>query len=618
MAIESQERRIIVFGAGILAGVILISGFVIFRIMQHQGEAVLGRQLQFALQSRAHLFDTEINTGARRALTIVTRPFLIQQLHKLNQDPRDQKAALALRRAMRSFLTTGFSALAIETRHARTVASAGMFPSTPAIALPLAGYRHTKLEWRHGLILRMKLEIERKGRPLGYLFADAPLQGLDGVLLNVSTLGPSAELAVCGSGPKSMKCLPTRLHPTPLPNVPKRVGGQLLPMARALNGKAGVQITRDYRNREVVAAYTPLAGTGLGMVLKLDAHDLYAPIWQTLPYVVPALAVLVLSGLLLLHWLVAPLVRDVVASEAEARQSQARLHNSETRLRTLFDSVDDGIVVADSRGTIEAFNPGAERIFGYSSSDIIGQNVSFLMPDPDHSKHDSFIARYLDRGDSILMGNGREVLGQRRNGEQVPLDLHLNEMYLDHRRVFVATMRDVTERKRSEARVVHMATHDALTDLPNRHLFLERTDQALMRAERERCKVAVLFLDLDGFKQVNDTRGHDAGDLVLIEVARRVRALLRKEDILARQGGDEFIVALPHIADAGHAELVAQKIIDVVGTPYDVGGEQVRIGVSIGIGLYPDDGESVSAVLKHADTAMYSAKSAGGAGVRLQ
>jgi len=618
LAIESQERRIIVFGAGILAGVILISGFVIFRIMQHQGEAVLGRQLQFALQSRAHLFDTEINTGARRALTIVTRPFLIQQLHKLNQDPRDQKAALALRRAMRSFLTTGFSALAIETRHARTVASAGMFPSTPAIALPLAGYRHTKLEWRHGLILRMKLEIERKGRPLGYLFADAPLQGLDGVLLNVSTLGPSAELAVCGSGPKSMKCLPTRLHPTPLPNVPKRVGGQLLPMARALNGKAGVQITRDYRNREVVAAYTPLAGTGLGMVLKLDAHDLYAPIWQTLPYVVPALAVLVLSGLLLLHWLVAPLVRDVVASEAEARQSQARLHNSETRLRTLFDSVDDGIVVADSRGTIEAFNPGAERIFGYSSSDIIGQNVSFLMPDPDHSKHDSFIARYLDRGDSILMGNGREVLGQRRNGEQVPLDLHLNEMYLDHRRVFVATMRDVTERKRSEARVVHMATHDALTDLPNRHLFLERTDQALMRAERERCKVAVLFLDLDGFKQVNDTRGHDAGDLVLIEVARRVRALLRKEDILARQGGDEFIVALPHIADAGHAELVAQKIIDVVGTPYDVGGEQVRIGVSIGIGLYPDDGESVSAVLKHADTAMYSAKSAGGAGVRLQ
>ncbi|MEJ2645810.1 MAG: diguanylate cyclase [Gammaproteobacteria bacterium] len=618
MAIESQERRIIVFGAGILAGVILISGFVIFRIMQHQGEAVLGRQLQFALQSRAHLFDTEINTGARRALTIVTRPFLIQQLHKLNQDPRDQKAALALRRAMRSFLTTGFSALAIETRHARTVASAGMFPSTPAIALPLAGYRHTKLEWRHGLILRMKLEIERKGRPLGYLFADAPLQGLDGVLLNVSTLGPSAELAVCGSGPKSMKCLPTRLHPTPLPNVPKRVGGQLLPMARALNGKAGVQITRDYRNREVVAAYTPLAGTGLGMVLKLDAHDLYAPIWQTLPYIVPALAVLVLSGLLLLHWLVAPLVRDVVASEAEARQSQARLHNSETRLRTLFDSVDDGIVVADSRGTIEAFNPGAERIFGYSSSDIIGQNVSFLMPDPDHSKHDSFIARYLDRGDSILMGNGREVLGQRRNGEQVPLDLHLNEMYLDHRRVFVATMRDVTERKRSEARVVHMATHDALTDLPNRHLFLERTDQALMRAERERSKVAVLFLDLDGFKQVNDTRGHDAGDLVLIEVARRVRALLRKEDILARQGGDEFIVALPHIADAGHAELVAQKIIDVVGTPYDVGGEQVRIGVSIGIGLYPDDGESVSAVLKHADTAMYSAKSAGGAGVRLQ
>jgi len=165
--------------------------------------------------------------------------------------------------------------------------------------------------------------------------------------------------------------------------------------------------------------------------------------------------------------------------------------------------------------------------------------------------------------------------------------------------------------------MVHMATHDALTDLPNRYLFLERTDQALMRAERERCKVAVLFLDLDGFKRVNDTRGHNAGDLVLVEVARRVKALLRKEDILARQGGDEFIVALPHVEDAQHAELVAHKIIDAVGAPYEVGGDQVSIGVSIGIGLYPDDGESISSVLKHADGAMYSAKNKGGGTVRL-
>lgn len=617
MVIESRERRIIVFGAGILAGVILISGFVVFRIMQRQGETVLGRELQLTLQSRAHLFETEIDSGARRGLTIVTRPFLIQQLNMLNQDPRDRKATVALRRGMQSFLKTGFSALAIETRRRHIVASAGTFVGTPALALPLAGYGDVQLEWHHGLILRMKLKIERAGRPLGYLLADAPLKGLDGVLLNVSTLGPSAELAVCGSGPTTLKCLPTRLHPTPLLNVPKRVHGQLLPMARALTGTAGVQITHDYRDREVVAAYMPLAGTGLGMVLKLDARDLYAPIWQTLPYVVPALAVLVLSGLLLLHWLVGPLVRNVVASEAEARQSQARLHNSETRLRTLVDSVDDGIVVADSNGIIEAFNPGAERIFGYSSSDVIGQNISLLMPEPNRSQHDSFIARYLDGGESRLMGKTREVLGQRRNNAPVPLDLHLNEMYVDDRRVFVATMRDITARKRSEARVVHMATHDALTDLPNRHLFLERTDQALMRAERERCKVAVLFLDLDGFKQVNDTRGHDAGDLVLVEVARRVRALLRKEDILARQGGDEFIVALPHIAGAEHAALVAHKIVDAVGAPYEVGGDQVRIGVSIGIGLYPDDGESVSAVLKHADMAMYAAKSEGGGGVRL-
>jgi len=618
LLIESKERRILILGAGVFIGVILVAGFVLFRIMQQEGEAVLSGGLQLPLQSRVLLFEDQIHNGVRRAVTIVTRPFLIQELEVHRRDPGNQKATFALRRAMQSFLKTGFSGLAIQGTNGNTIASAGSFLRNPDLVLPVAGHRDVELIWRHGLMLRMKLKIKRAGRTIGDLLADAPLPGLKRGLFNVEALGRSAELAVCGSQSATlMKCLPTRLHPAPVAHLPTRIDGRLLPMARALAGQAGVQRSQDYRNRQVVAAYTPLGSTALGMVLKVDSDDLYAPIWRTLPYVVPALVGLVFGGLLLLHWLVAPLVRDVVASEAEARHSQRQLRDSETRLRTLFDSVDDGIVVADSNGIIEACNPGAERIFGCLASDVIGQNLRVLMPEPDRSQHDSFIKRYLDTGESRLLGKGREVLGQRQNGQSVSLDLRVNEMYLDQRRVFVATMRDVTERKRTEARMVHMATHDALTDLPNRYLFLERTDQALMRAERERCKVAVLFLDLDGFKRVNDTRGHNAGDLVLVEVARRVKALLRKEDILARQGGDEFIVALPHVEDAQHAELVAHKIIDAVGAPYEVGGDQVSIGVSIGIGLYPDDGESISSVLKHADGAMYSAKNKGGGTVRL-
>lgn len=606
------------FGAVILVAVVLVSGFVVFQIMRDKGQDVLSSDLQLTLRGRARRFDTVLDNAVDRAVTVATRPFLLRELAKRIKDPRNREASLALRRGLQSFLKRGFSALALQTENGSIVFSAGTFILHPALTIPLATRGDTKLEWHHGLVLQMKLRIERGSRPIGYLLAEAPLHGLDSVLRNLSTLAPSAELAVCGPKGTNMSCFPTRLHPAPVPSMSKRIHATLLPMAHALRGQTGVVRTRDYRDREVIAAYMPLGATGLGMVLKVDAADLYAPIWQTLPFVVPSLAALVLISLVLLHWLVRPLVRDVVTSEAEARRNQALLRGSEIRLRTLFDSVDDGIVVSDSLGKIEAFNPGAEKIFGYAASEAIGRNVSMLMPESEHRRHDGFINRYLNGHEPGLIGQGRELLGRRRNGEPVPLDLRLSEMYIEQRRLFVATMRDVTERKRNEAHILHMATHDALTGLPNRSLVLERAGQAFVRAERAECKVAILFLDLDGFKQVNDTHGHDAGDVVLIEVARRMRGVLRKEDILGRQGGDEFIVVLPAIANAESAKMVANKILETMRTPHPIETDEVRVGVSIGIGLYPDDGPSVTAVLKHADVAMYSVKRRGGWGISLE
>ncbi len=167
------------------------------------------------------------------------------------------------------------------------------------------------------------------------------------------------------------------------------------------------------------------------------------------------------------------------------------------------------------------------------------------------------------------------------------------------------------ERKQAERRIVEMATHDALTGLPNRHLLQDRIAQALAHGRRSQEQAAVLFIDLDHFKVINDTLGHDVGDLLLQEAAARLTAVIRNEDTAVRQGGDEFIVLLPNITNSLDAEAVAQKILDELTLPFCIHGKELHISGSIGIALFPDDGEDVRALLKTSDIAMYHAKENG-------
>jgi diguanylate cyclase (GGDEF)-like protein len=166
---------------------------------------------------------------------------------------------------------------------------------------------------------------------------------------------------------------------------------------------------------------------------------------------------------------------------------------------------------------------------------------------------------------------------------------------------------DITQQKQNETRVIEMATRDLLTGLPNRYLIQDRIMQALARDQRTQQQAAVLFIDLDHFKVINDTLGHSVGDLLLKDVAMRLTAIMRTEDTVARQGGDEFIVLLPNIAATQDAETVAQKILEALGQPYYINGNEMHIGGSIGIALYPGDGDNVDILLKNSDIAMYHA-----------
>jgi len=294
------------------------------------------------------------------------------------------------------------------------------------------------------------------------------------------------------------------------------------------------------------------------------------------------------------------------------KQVKGELEKSQNQLQSIIRNVMDGIISINEAGEIHGFNPAAEQIFGYPQQEVLGKNVNMLMPEPMRSEHDAHINRYLHTGQSRVLGiRGREVVAMRKNGERFPMELSISEMVLGGERYFIGIVRDITQRKMTEEKIAHLAHYDFLTDLPNRTQFLNSLEHSLLLANRNHQKAAVLFLDLDGFKQVNDTLGHDAGDRLLQGVAGRLKATTRASDTVARLGGDEFTFVLNDIGSEVSASMVARKIIDVLSQPFDLQGQPCQVGASIGIALFPDDSKDTEQLIKQADEAMYLAKQSG-------
>jgi diguanylate cyclase (GGDEF)-like protein/PAS domain S-box-containing protein len=294
------------------------------------------------------------------------------------------------------------------------------------------------------------------------------------------------------------------------------------------------------------------------------------------------------------------------------KQIKGELEKSRHQLQSIISNVMDGIITINEAGVIHGFNPAAEQIFGYAHQEVSGKKLNMLMPEPDRSAHDGYISRYMQTGQGGILGvRGREVTALRKNGEIFPMEVSVSEMVLGGSRYFIGIVRDITERKLAEQKIAHMAHYDYLTDLPNRALLLDVLNHSIALAQRNKLKTAVLFLDLDGFKQINDTLGHDAGDLLLKAVSRRIREAIRDSDTLSRVGGDEFIIALDNIESDENAEQVADKIIGALSEPFKLAGHAGRVGASIGISLFPDDATDPERLLKQADEAMYLAKQSG-------
>ncbi|CCQ72099.1 diguanylate cyclase domain-containing protein [Magnetospira sp. QH-2] len=300
-------------------------------------------------------------------------------------------------------------------------------------------------------------------------------------------------------------------------------------------------------------------------------------------------------------------VRDISDFLRAAHETQQQ----ELKLRRIFESVADGIVAIDGRGIIHTFNPAAEAIFGYRATEVIGQSIDLFIPEQDKGFHGSAIKDYRKRGHSDVVDNTRDFQARRKDGTIFTAEIRVTEIEEGRHRNFIATIRDVTEKRAQEEKIRRLAHHDILTGLPNRALLKDRLNRAVARAHRQEIYLALMYVDLDKFKPINDLFGHDAGDDVLRGVAGRLVSSVRGTDTVARVGGDEFVVLIESLNAPEEAGKIADKILTLLLAPFRIKGADVHIGASIGISLFPVHGEAPETLMKRADEAMYKVKGAG-------
>lgn len=309
---------------------------------------------------------------------------------------------------------------------------------------------------------------------------------------------------------------------------------------------------------------------------------------------------------------VAPLdtpYNDMYAYVVHDCDASKRAEDSSKLAELVYRNTSEGMLVVDSKGLILDVNPAFVRLRGYTASEALGQHIRIL----NSSRHDREFYSEIWRN---VMSTGSwqgEHVGQHKDGDTYPEWLSINTIFNKDGTVFrrIMIFSNISEIKQAEAIIWTQANFDSLTELPNRQMFHDRLGQNIRKAQRSNTKLALMFLDLDRFKEVNDTLGHAVGDTLLRQAARRLNLCVRQSDTVARLGGDEFTVLLNNVNLPRDADRVARSILKKMSDPFILGTETVFISTSIGITFYPDDGETIETLLNNADQAMYVAKNLG-------
>jgi diguanylate cyclase (GGDEF)-like protein/PAS domain S-box-containing protein len=293
-------------------------------------------------------------------------------------------------------------------------------------------------------------------------------------------------------------------------------------------------------------------------------------------------------------------------TQALVADRTSRLRDREARLQAILDNAADAIVTVDADGRLVSSNPATARLFGYPAAHLAGLPLGVLVPPSPDENTPQMLARLAHAAP-----DQRELHGENARAGRFPLSISVARVLLPTEHLYVCILHDLTEQRRSQESIYRLAHIDELTGLENRYALGVRLEQQLAHARRSREPVAVLFIDLDHFKKINDSHGHAAGDLLLVGAAHRMKDLLRDVDTLGRLGGDEFVIVLGGPLTPDSVSAVAVRVVHSLSQPYHLNGATVHSGASVGVALYPDDGHDAPTLLRHADTAMYAAKREG-------
>jgi diguanylate cyclase (GGDEF)-like protein/PAS domain S-box-containing protein len=358
-----------------------------------------------------------------------------------------------------------------------------------------------------------------------------------------------------------------------------------------LNSKIGNYIHEDDRPKVIEAAKCAYRGEIVSIEARVVTKD-----GRIIPYRFNATGILLDDQQYLLG-----IGLDI--SENKRAEEESKLAGM------VYDNTGEGIVVTDEDNNILAVNRAFTDITGYSLEEVKGKNPRIFQS----GHHDAAFYQAMWQTINTKGYWSGEIWDKRKNGEMHAKQLSINTIRNEDGSVhrFVALFSDITDKKKSEGLIWHQANYDALTDLPNRRMFRDRLEQEARKSQRSGRTLAVLLVDLDRFKEVNDSLGHDKGDMLLVDAAKRICSCVRESDTVARLGGDEFIIILSELDDMGSIDRAAQDIIGKLSLPYRLEPEEVFISATIGISLYPNDSMVLDDLLKNADQAMYAAKSAG-------
>ncbi|MEO6155442.1 MAG: EAL domain-containing protein [Thermomonas sp.] len=726
----SHSQRLIRTAALITTSLVVVAAFSGFAALGTVSRAAIADKLEQTLQARVMVLEQEQRLALALANALATRPDLIEAADQLAM-ASSPVAMTRVEAALSDAMTSGFRGAAVLDPQGRTLARRGTFADAPEISATLDPAGHATLLWEGQFLLRASVPLSSAGNTL---VLEKPVPNFSKAWSNTAGLGDTGEGVLCRDGTSSLRCFPSRFNRSAF-SPARTFQGQALPMVFALQGQSGTQSRVDYRGKQVVASFRPVAGDQLGMVVKQDGNELAGPIRRALFWMLPMLAVLVGAALWLLRLKVNPLGQELERLESTARDAHAEID-------AVLRGISDGLLIVDAQNRIVSANRAATSMFGYREQDLLGRDLSLLIPPSMRAAHETGMVRFNAGGEARVVGKGRlELRGLRSDGSEFPLELSVDSIPHAGAVRLVGTMRDITvrnqaqqavafERERlrvtlhsigdavittdtvasvtymnpvaealtgwssmealgrpieevfrifhgegdapapnpidfvlstgamgglahdtmllrrdgiriaiedsaapirdvdhtlvgavlvfhdvTQARAVadhmtHQASHDALTDLINRREFERQLAQVLEGKVLQTKGHALLYLDLDQFKIVNDTAGHQAGDELLRQVTTVLKGRLRANDDLARLGGDEFAVLMrecPVPAALRVAEVLRQAMADF---RFLWQGRSFALGVSIGV-VHFNAGQTMASVLSDADSACYIAKDQG-------